>query len=286
MKLVEERMIELDDKAKAWLPKHITDNILNCNEVTIRQLLNHSSGIVNYVEDINFLLDGVNDQNKDRSWKDLLHYIYGKDAYFKTGTDFHYSNTNYVLLGKVIEGVCNETHSQTIQKNIISPLHLNCTYYDPDATIPPQMIRGYMDYHNDGKITDITSIHNHTKLYGDAGVISNVYDLMLFCEALFTGKLLADTTLRKMQEWIPTNEDEMAGLGLFSSQTDFYGQCIGHTGYTFGFLSRLFYFPEKNIVFVLLVNGSLGSISDHVTAFTKTSNNTRNKVFDAIFSDE
>jgi D-alanyl-D-alanine carboxypeptidase len=105
LKLAEEGKFNLDDKISDYLQGDVIDKIENADKATIRQLLQHSSGIYNYIQNLEFQTASLNDLI--REWKpyDLLEYAYGKNAYFSPGEDVRYSNTGYIMLGMLIEEI-------------------------------------------------------------------------------------------------------------------------------------------------------------------------------------
>ncbi|MBK7650849.1 MAG: serine hydrolase [Flammeovirgaceae bacterium] len=131
MKLAEAGLIQLDDKIAKYLPVEIIDNLPNAKEVTIRNLLGHTSGFVNYEfdQELNTLyltdqlkLDTLSHENT------LRKYVYGKVPTNKPGTQFHYSSTNYMLLAMIVDKVVPEGHTDYLRK-LISQLGFANTYY-------------------------------------------------------------------------------------------------------------------------------------------------------------
>lgn len=103
LKLQEEGKLHLDDKISNYLNGSNIDNIENADKATIRQLLQHSAGLYNYIQNLKFQTASLNDLLKEWKADDLLKYARDKKAYFKPGEDVRYSNTGYILLGLLIE---------------------------------------------------------------------------------------------------------------------------------------------------------------------------------------
>ena len=260
MSLDEQGIISIKDPVNKWVKHDITDRIENANEATIEQLLNHSSGIFNYTDGINLNAAYLNRPDKHALSEELLKYVYNKKSYFATGTKFEYSNTNYLLLGLIVESALGESVSGAIEKRIISKLQLTNTYYDP-LTTPEGTARGYFDQYGNGKLFESTN-YDILHFTPDAAMVSNVYDMATFIEALFSGRLVSDATLAKMKKEIPTNwqTNKGYGLGLTIWHTNF-GTAYGHSGGQLGYQAKLFYFPDKKTTVAIIANGS-GALLD------------------------
>ena len=281
MMLAEEGMLNLDDKVNKWLAKSITDEIENCHIATIRQLLNHTSGIYSYTDNNIFWMEVSNNSTKKWNSDEALKYAYGKPAYFKPGLKQKYSNTNYVLLGCIIDEVTGLHHSKVMKTRIFNRLKLTGTFYDMDNPIPKGTAKGYTDFNGDKKIIETTKYSSgHTT--PDGGIVSNVYELAVFIEALFKRDLLSNVSLDEMQDWIEIEKPEYNrtkyGLGLRYWDTPF-GYGVGHSGGMYGYLAEMFYFPERDVTYILLVNGSLGTINTIVDEIVNK------EVLEIIFSE-
>lgn len=265
LRLEEEGTLSIDDKVSSYVSASICEEIENADRATIRQLLNHTSGIYNYTESIQYGTDMFNEPDRSESLEETVAYAYGKDAYFAPGTGFEYSNTNYCLLGLVIEAATGKEHSEVIRETVLKPLGLEKTYYDPQSSsIPDGTVRGYTDFYGDGRLSESTdySTGHYTP---DGGVVSNVYELAKFVEAVFAGDLLDSSSVAQMQEWVeeeyPLYGRSKYGLGLNYWDTP-HGYAVGHSGEMFGYLAEMWYFPDKDVTYVMLINGSFGKVNE------------------------
>lgn len=272
--LIDEGKFSLDDLASEYIDQGIVDRIENLDKVTIRQLMNHTTGIYDVITDSDFYLEVINNPNKEWQASDLLRHIYKKEAYFKPGEYSQYSNSNTLLLSLVIEGATGASHRRLLDDKIIKKLGLSGTYYFPYHKLPNATAQGYFDLYNDGTITNVSNL-----ITGDGngynGVYSTVFDLQTFIEALFREKtLLSDASLSAMQVFEPPKSvvdgsdpdaGHLYGLGIFKEFTKRQNAdewAVGHTGGDLGNAAEMYYFPNQDATFCLLINyGTNGSSS-------------------------
>jgi len=263
MMLAEEGLIALDDPVVDYLPPEVVSEVGNAGIATIRQLLNHTSGIYNYTDNPMYTIAAVADPRRVWSMETSLRYAAGKGAYSKPGDAFHYANTNYLLLGMIVEEVTGRHPAAVITERIIEPLGLEQTFYDPDNPEPEGVAEGYMYPFRCGFFIPTThvSLGHYTP---DGAVISSAGDLCELLRALFSGDLLSPESFDEMQTWVDVPEPEHGrngyGLGLRRWDTPF-GTGMGHSGGMPGYLAEAFSFPEHDVTYILLVNGSLGRVS-------------------------
>lgn len=268
LKLQDEGLLDIDDPINQYIPRSITDQIRNANEVSIRKLLNHTSGIRDHLGARSYL-DIFNGTEVRESAEQRLAAIYGKDAWFAPGTDIEYSNSNYLLLALVLKYAAGAASGyEVVQSRIIEPLALTNTYRGTEA--PAQMSRGYYDHYDNGFMQDATETSNNAVGGADrldGGIISSPYDLATFLRALFEGELLEPATLAEMQtfEALDLGEDlallKGYGLGLMQIETP-QGSVIGHYGGVHAFTSVLFHFPEAEVTLALILNGSAAAVTN------------------------
>jgi D-alanyl-D-alanine carboxypeptidase len=179
LQLFQEKKISLDDGISKYLSPNIIQSIENADKVTIRQLLNHTSGIYNYTDiqdPIKYYRVG---NNKEQTSMNCLKLISYQHSYFPPGTDFRYSNSNFLLLGLIIEKVTHKRLKDVFQERIFTPLQMKSTYYDPDNPFPKNLARGYVDIDNDKSYIDCTYFDEACRT-PDGGVVSCVYDMSAF----------------------------------------------------------------------------------------------------------
>jgi D-alanyl-D-alanine carboxypeptidase len=280
--LAEEGLLSLDDKIEKYLPDNILDKLSNARQSTIRQLLNHSSGIYNYIRSMKFQTASVNDLTRVWHPDELLEYAYNKPAAFKCGEDVDYSNTNYVLLGMIIEKVTGEPFYQAFKTRIFEPLHLESTQFAAEDPVPANIIRGYIDFYSKLQLMESTDYSGWDYYTADGGLISTVHDLSLFMKALFSGELISESSLGEMLTWqVPKNTDPgfypiSYGLGIFKIETP-YGIAYHHSGDAIGYFATMSYFTDSKTTVVWAANGNYGKIDELIS-----SRNAMNKIFEAV----
>lgn len=259
--LQDDDILSVDDKINKYIPRSITDNISNANTVTIRQLMNHSSGIPDYL-DINTILSILNLTTLKNSAEENLESIYDKDAEFTPGTSNIYCNSNYLLLSLIIKHSTGKDAYQVVEERIID--RLNLSYTSASTVLPRYLSRAYYDIYDNGFMKDVTEIDNNA-VGGDGmldgGIISNSYDVTLFMEALMNGTVLSENSLNQMLTFEDIDEDlgeldfiKDVGLGPWRMETE-YGEAFGHYGNVYGFYGLVAYFPEQGVTLTILSNG-------------------------------
>jgi D-alanyl-D-alanine carboxypeptidase len=261
MLLVEDGVLELDERISEYLPEAVYGPIPNGSEATVRQLLNHTSGIPDFSGDLAYDLDFLNDPLGEYPVSRLLSYLHGQSAWSSPGAHYFYSNANYLLLALIIDSVTDGTHADVISRRILQPLGLAATYYknEPGYPAPPGLVNSYEDVAGDGRLMNVTdmTVHNAELFMGNAGLIATSADFAAFLEALLEGRLVRQASLEQM---MTRTESRPYGLGLSFSDTPF-GPAVGHGGGDFGVQSEVRYFPDLNATLVLLVNGGDGGIT-------------------------
>ena len=249
-KLCEEGKMDLDDKIQQYLSSAIVGRIPYGPEITVRQLLNMTSGIYNYTE--SDLFNDAIDENPYRSpWtaEQVLEYVYSEEASFAPGADWEYSNTNYVLLDMIVKAVSNTSLASEMRRIIHNPLGLKNTFMEiqepRDGGFGGLIVQGY---ETDGE--NVTEIQDGLGM-GDGGLISNVEDIAKFLQGLFVDKSLLDSA--SLDQMVSFHVTEDYGLGLERVRTK-YGEAWGHSGGSSGFEGDMLYIPSRGTFFILLSN--------------------------------
>ncbi|HEX8546272.1 MAG TPA: serine hydrolase domain-containing protein [Cytophagaceae bacterium] len=265
MMLVEEGKIRLDEPMKTYLPEIYWKDISNGDRITVRQLLDHSSGITNYTENLKFISDAFNEYTIELTTEDYINYIKHKKALFEPGTKYSYSNADYTLLAKIMDNVTGD-HASFMQKRIFDAIGLKHTYYhaSPSYPKPDGLINSYFDRLGNGKVENVSDVQNKftASFIGEDGMLSNVYDLTVFSTALFNGQLLKPSTLAQMQQFRSISQDSFDyeesgwtgyGLGLARRPTP-QGDMIGHGGSLIGGRTEMYYFPSTGVAIAAAIN--------------------------------
>jgi D-alanyl-D-alanine carboxypeptidase len=252
LQLVEEDALDLDAPIATWLP----DLLPNGDVITVRQLLQHTSGLYDYLEDRRFVAQAY--QEPERIWapQELVDYATRFPPSFAPGAEdrWDYSSTNYVILGMIVEQVTGHTLGQELRRRIFEPLGLQRTYAVPEDTVAGPLARGY------SKGDDQTDVAM-SFAFATANIVTTVDDLGRFGSALFANQLLEPESLALMQQFVDGkgqyNMPELAyGLGLMRNSllSGSDEQVIGHIGGFGGFRAALWYDPESDILVALSVN--------------------------------
>jgi D-alanyl-D-alanine carboxypeptidase len=260
--LVEEGTISLDAPVATYLP----DVIPNGQAVTVRQLLQHTSGIYDYLEDRNVVNQAY--REPQRTWQpaELVAYANQFPASFAPGSpgNWDYSSTNYVLLGMIVEQVTGNSMAQAMRQRIFEPLELDNTFFVPQEEVQGEQARGY------SRTVDQTNI-SLSFAFGTANMVSTVGDVQRFGDALFGGRLLRPETLNQMLQFtsgkgqynMPALE---YGLGVMRNVLPIgpgpggqqrppeLSTVLGHIGGFGGFRSALWHAPEGGITIALGMN--------------------------------
>ena len=265
--LQEEGKLDLDDKISEYLDESKLNGLPNAKEATIRQILQHSSGIPNYITSLNFQTASLNDLEKVWQPNELVDYAREQDALFALGSDVSYSNTGYILAGDLISVVEGQPFYKVFEEKIFTPLKLNYTSFAAENPVPDNLIRGYVDLYSNLNVINSTYYSGWDYFTADGGLISNPYDLNKFAQALFGGNVISASSMSEMLDWIPPNEQDeenfetFYGLGTFKINTKF-GMAYIHSGDAIGYFASMVYFPTHETTITWASNGNYGKIDD------------------------
>jgi D-alanyl-D-alanine carboxypeptidase len=261
LQLVEQERLALDAPINRWLP----DVAPSASTITVRQLLSHTSGLYDYL-DGPFLRGVQRDPQRRWSPKELVAYALQHRSSFTPGARgrWQYSNTNYVLLGMLVERVTQRTLAQEIRQRILNPVGLTQTFFAPDEAARGRRVHGYAG----GK--DLTNL-NLSYAWASGNLVSTVDDLGQFMRALANGRLLGRATLAQMYRWIDTRgalglPNLQYGLGIMRLQLPVgrdaqgrpraagVGEVIGHIGNLGGYRTAVWYLPASGMTIAVGLN--------------------------------
>lgn len=263
--LQEDGLLSINEPVSKYLTQEEIAGLKNADHSTIRQLLQHSSGIYNYIQNLKFQTASLNDLTRAWHADDLLDYARGQDAYFAPGENVLYSNTNYILLGMIIEKVTGRPFYDFFQERIFKPLGMNFTTFAATDPVPDGIIRGYVDFYSNLNTINATNYSGWDYFTADGGLISNANDLTIFLTSLFNGQILLDSSLTEMMNWQEPKENASGGfktyygLGIFRIDTEF-GPAYLHSGDAIGYFATMAFFPNQNVTISWAVNGNYGKL--------------------------
>lgn len=239
LQLEAEGELSLDDTVEEWLPELVRGHGHDGRQITLRQLLNHTSGIFDYLDDPGFqqkymTADGFMKHRFDRADPgDLLAVAMRNEPYSGPGESFTYSNTNYVLAALVIEKATGNRYGDEIDRRIIDPLHLASTSVPTTrVTLPRPAGRAYskLARTDTGPTYDVTEL-NPRLAYGSGQMVSSSADLTRFYSALLGGRLLPPEQLKAMKTTVDSSrESSRYGLGLVDRKLSCGVHVWGHDG--------------------------------------------------------
>ncbi|PGM28219.1 D-alanyl-D-alanine carboxypeptidase [Bacillus cereus] len=237
LQLAEENRLNLDDSIGKWLPGVIQGNGYDDKQITIRQLLNHTSGIAEYTRSKSF---DLMDTKKSYRAEELVKMGISMPPDFAPGKSWSYSNTGYVLLGILIETVTGNSYAEEIENRIIEPLELSNTFLPGNSSVIPgnKHARGYIQLDGASEPKDVT--YYNPSMGSSAGdMISTADDLNKFFSYLLGGKLLKEQQLKQMLTTVPTGEAALGryGLGIYETKLPNGVSIWGHGGSIPGFVT-------------------------------------------------
>jgi len=239
--LIEEGKLSLDTTLDSYYPK-----VANADRITIQQMLNHHSGIHSYTDDPNFISYHMSPQDKTF----LVNKIQGFDADFEPGEKGAYSNSNYLLLGYILEEIEEKSYAELLENKIFKPLGMKDTFIG--KAINPKNAEAYSYQFNGEKWEEVPQ-WDMSVAYSAGTLVSTADDLNLFITGLFEEKLIESSSLEQMIEL-----EDGFGKGIFGTKYklgDSELQGYWHNGGIESFISHLAYYPEKDVSVVVLTNG-------------------------------
>ncbi len=278
LQMADEEILTLDDTVTMWLDDPAVARIPNVDQVTIRQLLNHTSGIYDFADDNDspFWEDAFTGPEADwtRIWMlpEMLAFADGAShaPYFAPGEGVHYSNTGYLLLGMIVEKATGNAFVDELQNRILTPLDLADTFLATGGDMPDGVVEGYQLL--GGELVNV-SVSNLSWIWTAGGMVSTTADLMRFANAVFAGELLSPASFQEMFTFVPTpNPNKGEGMGLFQLATP-SGTLVGMDGSGPGFVSNMMRLIDEDVTAVVLVNrapddGSTEALRDAAFAWT------------------
>jgi CubicO group peptidase (beta-lactamase class C family) len=241
--LVEEGKLKLATTLDTWFP-----TIPNANKITIGNLLNHRSGIHNFTNDPDFQTW----LTQPKTQAEMIAIIAKNAADFQPNEKAAYSNSNFVILGYIIEKITKQPYAINLKQRITSKIGLANTYYGGMTNVDNNECYSYQ-FTRSWKQMPETDM----SIPGGAGaIVSTPTDLTKFIEALFSLKLVSQNSLDQMK-----TITEGFGMGMF--QIPFYTKkAYGHNGGIDGFSSNLAYFPEDSLAIAYCTNGVVFPMND------------------------
>ena len=258
MSLVEAGKLDLDLSIDNYLPDWVCQDLANRNSATVRQLMNHTSGIPDFIEDSDHILEYFNDLLRQFTTAEYIDFVCGDKALFAPGEGVEYSNTNTVLLALIMDEIAG-SHADVISENIIQKLGLEHTFYknEPNYPAPTGAVNTYVDIKGNGVFINSTEIERNfaSMNIGHDAILASADDYFTFIKALMQGTLVSQNSLEQMMDYIPYAEKRGYGLGLeIVESTTRDITLAGHDGGSLGAANLVFHIPENNTTIVVCSN--------------------------------
>lgn len=266
LQLVSEGKFSLDDKVAKYLAdEDWFSKIPNATDLTIRSLMNHTSGLPRYVFEESFL-KAVKDTPM-RFWKprECMAVISGLPAKHLVGQGWGYSDTNYILLGIIMEKVTGDTFYNLSKNRLLLPLNLSNTYPSTQRALPG-LVQGYIGENNFFSLPPKTVENglyamNPQFEWTGGGYITNVEDMAFLLKWLHGGKVLSPTIYKELIQPVAFETGQPSetgyGLGTFVWETDL-GKFLGHAGIMPGHLTQVEYSEKYQFSIAFQVNTDAG----------------------------
>ncbi|MDT0571558.1 serine hydrolase domain-containing protein [Streptomyces sp. DSM 3412] len=253
LQLVGEGRLSLEDRVERWLPGVVRGSGNDGRRITVRQLLQHTSGLPDYVADVVPELSAagyLKHRSTTYTSAQRVAFAMTHPPVFEPGARWEYSNTNYILAGMVIEAVTGKGWDEEVRERILRPLRLTRTYAPgDDPRLPRPHARNYQEFGTGDGAGARTTFTDTTLAYlpfdgdADGSMISTTADTNRFFSALLGGRLLAPAQLAEMLRTVavPDSPGEVPGsrygLGIGWTPLTCGGGYWGHSGSGFGFLA-------------------------------------------------
>ncbi len=265
LQLVKEGRISLDDKVEKYLGgEPWFSRLPNAKDITVRHLMNHTSGLVRYEFKPQFTKDLT--ANPEKVWKpaELVAYLLDEKPPFDAGKGWDYSDTNYIVLGMIIEKVTSRKFYGEASRRLLKPLKLKDTI-PQDGMRLKGVVQGYAGPNNpfggkDAMIHDGRFTINPQFEWTGGGFASTAHDLARWAKMIYEGKAYSADLLPQVLEGVSApmlGRESKYGLGVIIRKTS-AGTSYGHSGFFPGYMTDMMYFPDSKVAIAVQVNTSVG----------------------------
>jgi D-alanyl-D-alanine carboxypeptidase len=258
LQLADEGVLSLEDSLGKWLPAHPNID----DRVTIRQLLNHTSGIYQYFSNQAIWDEIEHDRTRVWTHEEVLTHVL--EPYFPPGGGFRYSNTNYTLLGMIIETATATGVAAELRGRFWEPLGLSNTYLAIEEEIPDNVAHVWGSLQPGDETEDLTFVPrtaHDSIIHPSGGVFATAEDLARWSDALFRGKVISESQLDQMLEFVAISkrdgiQSQGYGLGIqhflpgWIRGVDVYG----HAGGSIGTVAYMLHLPEHDVSIAAMIN--------------------------------
>jgi D-alanyl-D-alanine carboxypeptidase len=252
LQLVGEGKLALDDPVERWLPGLVP----NAKTITVRELLNHTSGLFDVTNDQGFIARVLWKPTEVWTPRKMIAMATAHKSLFAPGTTWSYSNTGYILLGLIVEAASGNPIGAELDRRIFRPLGLRATSFASSPSISGTYAHGYFPLA--GSRPRDASVFSQSSTWAAGAIVSTTDDLANFYRALLRGRLLRPRLLQAMETTVPVAPDPQgggSGLGLFETGLP-CGRVWGHEGTAFGYKTITYSSRDAARQIVVMVNES------------------------------
>jgi D-alanyl-D-alanine carboxypeptidase len=203
--------------------------------VTVRQMLNHTSGLPDYTQSKGFAKQAQDDPRGFVSPRKIIDWVRADPLEFAAGARYEYSNTDNIVVGLIAEEVGDKTYAEELQRVVFGPAHLRQTSFPTKVALPSPFIHGYLVAPSE-QPEDVSTFLSPSGAWASGAIVSTPKDLNAFIRSYLGLKFFAAAEQRQQMRWVPGGESSppgpgknSAGLALFRYQTK-CGTVFGHTG--------------------------------------------------------
>lgn len=243
--LADEKKLSLDDKLAKFFPE-----IKNADKITLRQLLNHTSGVHSYTAIDEFDKFVKSEPLKKWTGEELLKIVAKAEADFEPGANFMYSNSNYLLAGLIVEKVSGNKFSDELKKRIFEPLGMKNSYYAEGPQIEGAYFHGYED------TLDVSLFDPSGPNFAGA-IVSNLDDLKIWIESFSKGKLLSKEMYEQQLKLVGSDKNPESGYGLGIMS---WGSFLGHNGAITGYTIVALSSPGAGVTIICMMPRSASDL--------------------------
>ncbi|MCY7401025.1 MAG: beta-lactamase family protein [Nocardioides sp.] len=258
LQLVAQDRVHLGDPVSRYLPRLLAGH----PRITVRQLLNHTSGLYEFNDDPRVLAPYL-EGDLGHVWtpRHLVRIALSHKPVARPGTAYHYANTNYVLAGLMVQAVTGRGLGDVLRDRVFSKAHLDATTFTKARTLPSPASHGYVELPGDKQPTDITSLYPYP--WASGATVSTAPDVARFYRHLLSGRVLPQRLMAAMRTTVDASGEDgpgtRYGLGLERFRTP-CGAAWGHGGNFPGYVTYVYSSPSGGRQTVLMVNEDPSSL--------------------------
>ncbi|MBX3208033.1 MAG: beta-lactamase family protein [Labilithrix sp.] len=248
LNLAEAGKLGLDDTLDAYVP-----TFPNAGGITVRQLLNHTSGLYNYTEATEFA-DALKAEPKRKYTRaELLDFATAHSPNFEPGADWAYSNTNYILLGLVAEKAGASTIAKLVRELALEKAGLTRTFFDGEEPLTGTLTPGYQ-----AKV-DVTNLYDPSVAWAAGAMVATPGDLLGWVTTLYgTDKVISPASKKELLTFVAKGGYGLGVTQIPAGATLGNGRGVGHNGSIFGYQTQTFWFDETKVGLVSVVSDTSG----------------------------